>query len=151
MAAADLSAIKERWARVMPGPWQVRKDLAADAQAIVSTGTRFGQEVVVAVLPVQGRPDAEAIARAREDVPWLVAEVERLRGLEAEVADLRARLAALETVAALAREVEAHAESLAEAAAREEREACARLAEHVQGAPHTLRTGIAAAIRARGR
>ncbi len=139
----DLPAIRERWARVIPGPWAVRPVEGATAQGIavpercetiVSMSARLGHEVVVAIVPVPGRPDAEAIAWAREDVPRLLAEAERLRGAEAEVARLRARVAELEALVELARQVGTHVEQLIQAAVDAERAECARRAERLNHA-----------------
>ncbi len=70
----ELTQIKERTEKATLGPWNSRKD-----------GTVFLEHTqdIANVCTVNG--DAEFIAHAREDVPRLVAEVERLR---AELADI---------------------------------------------------------------
>ena len=120
MTDAELAEIRARWARVIPGPWVVRPDVAAaaaslaesEAEAIVSPQCVFGHDVLVAIVPARGRPDAAAIARARDDVPRLLDEIERLRALVAEASELRERVAQLEAVVELARSTVEQVEAL---------------------------------------
>lgn len=71
----DLDEIRARAAAATPGPWQARRefvvsgDLEGIPDCVVSTGEDGPQELA----------DAEFIAHAREDVPALYAEIERLR------------------------------------------------------------------------
>ena len=69
----DLNAIKARANAATEGPWGVK-----DARV-------FGDDGRTQVCTLSGTrawlPDAEFIAHARTDVPALVAEVERLRGV----------------------------------------------------------------------
>ena len=71
--AEQLNAIKERAAKATPGPWYHNRH----NEITTPNGARLAQTVTGL--------DAEFIATAREDVPALVAEVERLR---AELADI---------------------------------------------------------------
>ncbi|WP_427110869.1 hypothetical protein [Lysinibacillus xylanilyticus] len=68
MNAEQLNAIKERVAKVTPGPWCVG--------GAIDIHDACGEEVAAVW---DGGPDIEFIAHAREDVPALVAEVERLQ------------------------------------------------------------------------
>jgi hypothetical protein len=84
MTDIDIAAIKARADRARPGPW-FRKDehvIADDDHArLISTVCDWDD------VPQQYR-DAEFIAHAREDVPALIAEVERLRAaVDATAAD----------------------------------------------------------------
>lgn len=64
--AEQLNAIKERAAKATPGPWYHNRH----NEISTPNGARLAQTVTGL--------DAEFIAHAREDVPALVAEVERL-------------------------------------------------------------------------
>lgn len=68
MNAEQLNAIKERAAKATPGPWYSHAD-----------GTIFLEHTkeIADVWTDNDKSDAEFIAHAREDVPALVAEVER--------------------------------------------------------------------------
>lgn len=68
MSNEELMQIKDRVEKATAGPWKSRKD-----------GTVFLEHTqdIANVCTVNG--DAEFIAHAREDVPRLVAEVERLQ------------------------------------------------------------------------
>jgi hypothetical protein len=93
----DLEAIKERAAKATPGPWthpgawdgqapnrRLRVLLSQGPGILATVGTRPNGEPMR-----EGREQrlqaahatAKFIAHAREDIPALVAEVERLRGL----------------------------------------------------------------------
>jgi hypothetical protein len=86
----DLDAIRARADAATPGPWMHathtgRKDGVSLVGQISKRGT--GQAVaVLADSDVRQRAkDAEFVAHAREDVPALVAEVERLRAANAHL------------------------------------------------------------------
>jgi hypothetical protein len=72
MTEDDLQAIEARANAATPGPWQLTggRDEVYD---IIGDGRDVVQQVL--------SPDAEFIASARTDVPALVAEVRRLRGI----------------------------------------------------------------------
>lgn len=69
---ADLQAIKERAEKATPGPWKVGRQSPNGA---CNVGTING---LLTAQTTDGS-NAEFIAHAREDVPKLLAEVERLR------------------------------------------------------------------------
>lgn len=71
MNAEQLNAIKERVAKATPGPWDEMDDLFV----IEGDGLIIGELIAKTEI----KADAEFIAAAREDVPALVAEVERLQ------------------------------------------------------------------------
>lgn len=71
-----IAEIRARLALATPGPW------AVDAEQLDEYGFNFAPTVCAGCggdWPLDG-PDAFFIAYAREDVPWLLAEIERLRG-----------------------------------------------------------------------
>jgi hypothetical protein len=80
----ELRAIKERCEKATPGPWEW-SDGTCDDEDGERHGYRCGPMWVDVcdqlAVPVV---DAEFIAHAREDVPALLAEVERLRRPTAE-------------------------------------------------------------------
>lgn len=75
MNTEQLNAIKERAAKATPGNWHVTLDDPYDRTYVLGA---FNNEVSV-IADIKGDADAEFIANAREDVPALVAEVERLQ------------------------------------------------------------------------
>ena len=76
MTEEQLQAIKERAEKATDGPWKVGKASPNGAQNI---GTVYG----LLTAQTTREENAEFIANARQDIPQLVAEVERLReGLE---------------------------------------------------------------------
>ena len=103
----DLAAVRDREAAATPGPWYASRRLPEPAQPggphllICDAGWDFDDPEyghsapVIAAKPATGWPDtddhraanadAEFIAHAREDVPALLAEVDRLRALLADV------------------------------------------------------------------
>lgn len=80
-----LAEIEERLRRATPGPWACMDRLGGGGCFVFSEETfhvvalEEDDDPTVAV-PL-GRADAELIARAREDLPLLLAEVRRLRAL----------------------------------------------------------------------
>lgn len=103
----DLPAIRARAEAATPGPWYALPDPAPSrvdhGYRLVATTTRAAADNVYGLRDAMGYPgltkldsdsDADFIAHAREDVPALLAEVERLsRNLElasAECCDLSA-------------------------------------------------------------
>ena len=71
----DLNAIRKRAEAATEGPWQVNEhDYCAHKRAALVTNNRTYVAKVFA-----GEADATFIAHARQDVPALIAEVERLR------------------------------------------------------------------------
>jgi len=81
MTDEQLAAIRARCEAATPGPWNWGRDDVPNRPDIYHlTATWITEcenypDVTVAV------PDLDFIARARQDVPALLAEVERLRGL----------------------------------------------------------------------
>ena len=71
MNAQQLEEIKERVAKATPGEWDVFDDIWV-AQG---DGLTIGENIA----KCEVEADADFIAHARQDVPELVAEVERLR------------------------------------------------------------------------
>lgn len=73
----ELEQMKERAEKATAGPWyyEIDGDLWADGQVVLSP---LLTEHGVNVLNIR-KTDAQFIAHAREDVPRLVAEVERLQ------------------------------------------------------------------------
>lgn len=99
----EVEVIERRCNAATPGPWFVRQLDDVDAQCLVAISTipdtgrneRFpdfdGSEIVAATLiqkpryvDVEGArwdENAHFIANARGDIPWLIAEIRRLRAL----------------------------------------------------------------------
>lgn len=73
MNAEQLNAIKERAAKATPGPWKYSEQYGYLAPIIPH------QSVAVICNEISRNDDAEFLASCREDVPALVAEVERLQ------------------------------------------------------------------------
>ena len=79
-----LTEIKAREAAATKGPWRGVKDGIVSEAVLAraeAAGESFDPDIVVTdcgYYPPR-YADAAFIAHAREDVPWLVAEVERLR------------------------------------------------------------------------
>ena len=86
MGALDLEAIKARAGAATPGPWATgqRGEIYREGDRVTDPTL---PDITVVPAMVLVRPDMEFIAAAREDVPALVAEVERL---SRESAELRA-------------------------------------------------------------
>lgn len=102
----DLDAIKARAKAATEGPWEVNLLHNSYARVIVQ-GTAHKNTVGIAgightEIGAEIGKDASFIACAREDIPALIAEVERLRGLledeKAESSRLRARLWRMDNV-----------------------------------------------------
>jgi hypothetical protein len=72
----DLEAIRRRCEAATPGPWSVEEDWTAEV--------RSPSGLIAKVIYPRHLLDAEFIAAAREDVPALLAEVERLTAAVAE-------------------------------------------------------------------
>lgn len=86
----DLAAIKARVEAATPGPWEAQDD----GEIFAPEQDGWWPSVVRADMSTAASAeDAAFIASAREDVPALVAEVERLRG---EVAELKTSLVELQ-------------------------------------------------------
>jgi hypothetical protein len=84
----ELAAIKERLAAATPGPWDAVWEVCYGWEVRAAAAERPGYESgsLAAVWKrdrgdsdLLAQPDAEFIAHAREDVPALVAEIERLQ------------------------------------------------------------------------
>lgn len=93
----DLTPIKARWADVADGPWAVEewtdRDYEYDDDDERVTYLALRAESPSKMAPgsyelgrLHAVREADAIAHAREDVPALVAEIERLRALVGESA-----------------------------------------------------------------
>jgi hypothetical protein len=74
--AEELEAIRNRTEATSAKFWMVKYGLGEGAE--VNTGHGFGSKNVCVT---QYTADAEFIARAREDVPKLLAEIERLQSV----------------------------------------------------------------------
>jgi hypothetical protein len=84
----DLDAIRRRVPDVYTGPWTVQTGDPGDDNWYVAYATDNPLAGLVATVPDYGANLAEFIAHAREDVPALIAEVERLRTALAAVESL---------------------------------------------------------------
>lgn len=69
-----LKEIKARCEAATPGPWEVGYSSLGGMTVVNVRGSEFPCWKTQIY-----KDDAEFIAHARQDVPWLVAEVERLR------------------------------------------------------------------------
>lgn len=86
MTDDELKAIRMRCDAAMPGPWEVgedEKEQAATLRArpVLATGSPLGGPVDVIISFGRAYSDARFCATARIDVPRLLDEVARLRGL----------------------------------------------------------------------
>lgn len=85
LAEERLGEIEERLRRATPGPWACKDRLGGGGCFVFSEETfhvvALGEDDDLAITVPLGRADAELIARAREDLSLLVAEVRRLRAL----------------------------------------------------------------------
>ena len=86
----DLEPIKARAARATPGPWRAQEDHVLYPLADGTYAALLWSDLDASKTWPQGDHDADFVAEAREDIPLLLVEVERLR---AENAALRARSA----------------------------------------------------------
>jgi hypothetical protein len=84
MTSEQLAQIKERASKATAGPWCKFFGEGIGIESEVKSGVA-GE--VVSQGGVTKYPDAEFIAHAREDVPALITEVERLRLALEDVAD----------------------------------------------------------------
>jgi len=92
--ALDIESIEARANAATPGPWvRIGDSIGADVKKCTCGVPRsvYGHESGCGIdgplITGAAIPDAEFIAAAREDVPALVAEVERLRAIEVEALD----------------------------------------------------------------
>lgn len=72
LTQAELSAIKERAEKAADGPWRIGRQSPNGANNVGTMGGLMTAQTA-------NTDNAEFIAHAREDIPKLVAEVERLR------------------------------------------------------------------------
>jgi hypothetical protein len=87
--AEELEVIRKRAEEATPGPWKCGGDKFGDIVVYSPECRGFhnnGGEV--AGLNYGSDPDAGFIAHAREDVPKLLAEIERLRRALEEISDI---------------------------------------------------------------
>jgi hypothetical protein len=84
MTLAELDAIRARCDAISPAPWQTVRNnfikadwIPEDSRIVWCPGADVAY--VAPVGPDDGNADAAFIAHARQDVPRLLAEVERLR------------------------------------------------------------------------
>lgn len=82
----DLEAIKARVDAANPGPWRVVRHEPSLTRMVVSDDHTL--DIDFGYVGNCTAKAAEFVAHAREDVPALVAEVERLRAAEQRVRDL---------------------------------------------------------------
>jgi hypothetical protein len=88
----DMEPIKARHEPTSPGRWvRVEQDPGWDSvpplppdQTVIVDDAVYGEHIAV-FSSEQDEADAEFVAHAHEDVPLLIAEVERLRGERAEL------------------------------------------------------------------
>jgi len=76
MNAEQLNAIKERAAKATPGPWEAKGLHSLSYARVEKRETKYESKIIVEAL---NDDNIVFIAHAREDVPALVAEVERLQ------------------------------------------------------------------------
>ena len=92
----DLEAIKARAEAATKGPWGARElpQMVRGANATLHSAHGTGEVWSVEFSPEIGSTvsisDAEFIAHARTDIPALIAEVERLRGIVDRVREVHA-------------------------------------------------------------
>jgi hypothetical protein len=75
LGKADLEAIRARWARATPGPWRSyveRRDQISGSDFIMTGGADI-------YLSGATTDDQDFIASAYQDIPKLLAEIERLK------------------------------------------------------------------------
>lgn len=108
MKPEQINAIKERAAKATPGTWVVRKHTGGIID-VVSVETTEHHEYLTRI-ELGEIEDAEFIAHAREDVPALVAEVERLsRGRNISSVQIRQLFGEIERLKTAIRTLEANA------------------------------------------
>jgi hypothetical protein len=82
MTEEELKAIKARCEAATPGPWKSyiegRDSTGGSDFIMTGEGTTLGDDIE---LTGATQADQDFIAHARQDVPKLLAEIERLRGL----------------------------------------------------------------------
>lgn len=76
--ALNLGGIEARADAATEGPWEFDETLGISCELFRSLGAH---EWGIHLGSIEQRDDAEFIARARDDVPALLAEVRRLRGV----------------------------------------------------------------------
>jgi hypothetical protein len=92
VTAEELRAIRERCEKATPGPWEwfeEKQEHMFEGEQLWRYGVASGSEhSVVCMTPMASEiaagsqvDDVDFIARAREDVPALLAEIDRLNGL----------------------------------------------------------------------
>lgn len=148
LATADLDAIDARWANAPRGPWRAVQIHGFGAENfIVSDHPDAAWYAIVAKICNAGGFGAmDAMARARAEVPALVAEVRRLRAASDEREDAAFRAG----VEAAAKECDALGSALYDdaVAAREDRDECApwltahRCAEKVRALAQLRPSGV---------
>jgi hypothetical protein len=81
ITAAELAAIRERAEKATPGPWGWSDAKVRDGKYVfVPQGSYLADTLIMFGDTYEnGEQDAEFIAHAREDIPKLLAEIERLR------------------------------------------------------------------------
>lgn len=80
MNSEQLNAIKERAEKATPGPWLVEESRYEGSFNAVSVDSNYDFPACL-----MRANNAEFIAHAREDIPQLVAEVERLRRIISDI------------------------------------------------------------------
>lgn len=76
-----LEAIRERMAKATEGPWRAAEDVSIGRPRVLGPQKRNGKFGVIAIFPMLQKlgivkADAEFIAHAREDIPWLLATLQ---------------------------------------------------------------------------
>ncbi len=86
MSDLDLDAIRARADAATPGPWDCeRPNQAYRIYELSSQSPQGLNETLAEISGYNASDDSEFIAHAREDVPALVAEVDRLRGIVSDI------------------------------------------------------------------
>jgi hypothetical protein len=80
-----LTEIATRAAAATKGPWKVERDEPTLSRLVCNDDRTL--EIDFGYLGNNTQPDAEFVAHAREDVPWLLAELEKYVGHEPTVAE----------------------------------------------------------------
>jgi hypothetical protein len=82
MTNEELKAIRERAEAATPGPW------IAEGETVYSSGVLIAGTYPAMICDDCDITEAEFIAHAREDVPKLLAEIERLRSALEEISEI---------------------------------------------------------------
>ena len=76
MTSLDLAAIRQRVEKATDGPWNTGFDYEKNDPIVLAPG--YIEHTIDYTLTEHGKADAEFIAHAREDIPALLDEIDRL-------------------------------------------------------------------------